>query len=371
MIRFGPWSTTLGLAAGFGVAVALLLLAASGNRTANRWLAALMLVVVLRLMPYVIGFAGFYDAWPWLSFAPFDLSLLLGPLLWLHVRALTGSPPARVWPHLLPGAAQFLYLAVAFAQPLATKNAWDSAWHVPVIDPALTALTFVSLGGYIAASLRHRTLYLGWLADHVSDRDEHRQPWLGALLVALALLTAIAAAFQATDWFITDLDYFDRYPEYLGYSAILLWIGLEGWRRAGHRFPPMRVDSPVASPAPARDWQALGRDWAARIEAGRWWAEPQLTAAEVARRLATNQNYLSRALNAGLGQNFNECINRMRVAAVRAALAGGARDDLLSLALDAGFSSKASFNRAFRAYTGQTPQAFRVSNPESVQVSGI
>ncbi len=64
MIKFGPWSTILGLAAGFGALIALLLLLPSRNRIANRILAALMLVAVLRLIPYVIGFAGFYDAYP-------------------------------------------------------------------------------------------------------------------------------------------------------------------------------------------------------------------------------------------------------------------------------------------------------------------
>jgi hypothetical protein len=46
-------------------------------------------------MPYVIGYAGFYDAYPWLSFAPFDLGLATGPLLYLYVRrlAMPALPP--------------------------------------------------------------------------------------------------------------------------------------------------------------------------------------------------------------------------------------------------------------------------------------
>ena len=47
---------------------------ARGNRSAQRLLAVLLVVAVLRLMPYVLGFAGAYDAWPWLSFAPFGFS---------------------------------------------------------------------------------------------------------------------------------------------------------------------------------------------------------------------------------------------------------------------------------------------------------
>ena len=42
-----------------------------------------------------------------------------------------------------------------------------------------------------------------------------------------------------------------------------------------------------------------------------------------------------------------------------AAIDAGARADLLTMALDAGFSSKASFNRAFQARYGMTPSAYR------------
>ncbi|RYE68737.1 MAG: AraC family transcriptional regulator, partial [Oxalobacteraceae bacterium] len=97
MLQFGPWSTTLGLAAAFGALVALLLWCARGNRSAQRLLATLLIVAVLRLMPYVLGFAGAYDAWPWLSFAPFDLRLAIGPLLYLYLlRLATPGLPQQI-----------------------------------------------------------------------------------------------------------------------------------------------------------------------------------------------------------------------------------------------------------------------------------
>ena len=84
-IAFGPWSTGLGLAVAFAWLVAARLAGATRNRAANRWLAALLALLAMRVVVYVIGYAGFYDAYPWLSFAPFDLALCFGPLLWFHV----------------------------------------------------------------------------------------------------------------------------------------------------------------------------------------------------------------------------------------------------------------------------------------------
>ena len=56
---------------------------------------------------------------------------------------------------------------------------------------------------------------------------------------------------------------------------------------------------------------------------------------------------------------FSAFINGLRCEAVAAAIDAGSQKDLLDLALDAGFSSKASFNRAFQAVYQVTPSAYR------------
>ena len=96
-----------------------------------------------------------------------------------------------------------------------------------------------------------------------------------------------------------------------------------------------------------------------------------MTLAVVARRLGTNTAYLSRALNEGLGINFSTLVNRIRSESVAEAIRSGAGTYMLTLALDAGFASKASFNRAFSATYGMPPSAYRsqVSDPKNQVVS--
>ncbi len=81
--------------------------------------------------------------------------------------------------------------------------------------------------------------------------------------------------------------------------------------------------------------------------------------ADLAARLGTNTAYLSRAVNEGLGMNFNEMINRMRAAEAARQIDGNSSATLVQIALDAGFSSKATFHRAFRAVYGTSPSEFR------------
>ena len=56
--------------------------------------------------------------------------------------------------------------------------------------------------------------------------------------------------------------------------------------------------------------------------------------------------------------NFNDFINYYRVLAVQEKLKGGEhkRQTLLGIAYDAGFNSKATFNRAFKKVTGLSPK---------------
>lgn len=371
MIRFGLFSSllTLGALNGFGVAV--LLVNTRSNRTANRILAALLTILALRLVPYIIGYAGGYDAWPWLSFAPFDLPLLIGPLLYLYVVRLVGDTlPVRWWWHLVPGAIHFMvYFALFAFVPLPVRHALVRAWIDPVVAPAITLGALGGLGLYGWNALRVLRDYQQWLDDHLSNREEYRLTWLRVLLAIMAMLAVVWGGFAVVDLLVKPLSYFDEFPFYLVQSAAAWALGLLAWREAELRYPTRRVEPAVSEPAaPAApvtpaprgpDWTALGADYLKALRAQEWWRDPQLTLDRLAQHLATNTSYVSKALNQGLGQGFNECVNRLRVEAVAADLSAGSTRDLVQIAFDCGFNSKASFQRAFVQYMGQTPSAFR------------
>ena len=364
---FGPWSTTLAIGAGFGIAVAVLLAFTRSNTSANRLLALLLVVFVMKLMPYILGFAGYYDAYPWLSFAPFGLGLAIGPLLYLHVYRLThaGLPRGGCW-HLLPGALQFGYRAVMFVQPQATKDAWNDRVHRDWIDPAETFLELLSFAVYLWLALRAYRAYQHWLDTHLSNREEFRIVWLRNVLVAFALVWPLWALYETLSYAI-DFDYFQRFPLYVCFTLLVFYLGMEGWRHADTAYaqPSAATTAPEVIPRAeptGRDWSVQGREWLTRTDTAGWWRDPQLNLERLARHLGTNTAYLSRALNEGLHLSFNEAINRLRVAEVCRRLTHDAgASELLDIAFAAGFSSKTSFNRSFKIQTGQTPSQFRAS----------
>ena len=95
------------------------------------------------------------------------------------------------------------------------------------------------------------------------------------------------------------------------------------------------------------------------------WLEPELTLAELAHRLRTNTSLLSHVINTGCGQNFNDFVNRYRVAEAERKLQDPrlAHYSLVGIALESGFNSKSTFNRVFKKLAGRTPG--EVSRPKS------
>ena len=85
----------------------------------------------------------------------------------------------------------------------------------------------------------------------------------------------------------------------------------------------------------------------------------QLNVQELAETLGTNSHTLSRLINESYGQNFNEYVNTYRVKEfIRVVLLNTQRENFSTLALEVGFNSKPTFNRAFKKVTGMTPKEY-------------
>jgi AraC-like DNA-binding protein len=212
----------------------------------------------------------------------------------------------------------------------------------------------------------------------VSQAEDNRIEWVRNFLLAFAVTVALWLGFVLFDQFGAKLNYFHRFPFYVWLGVLLYYLGTEGYRHARHRYPvwdePIRYagllaaegEPYVSSPSTREvlDINARAEKWRVQLVTAQWWRDTELTLSSLARKLGTNTTDLSRAINEGMGMNFNELINRLRVEEVKRVLSNAgvaSEQNLLDVAFAAGFSSKASFNRCFKLYTGQTPTEFRNS----------
>lgn len=96
-----------------------------------------------------------------------------------------------------------------------------------------------------------------------------------------------------------------------------------------------------------------------QMEEEKIFLNPQLTIQELAQELGTNSHTLSRIINDSYQKNFNEYINTYRIKEfIRVVLLNKHQENFSTLALEVGFNSKPTFNRAFKKVTGMTPRAY-------------
>ena len=97
------------------------------------------------------------------------------------------------------------------------------------------------------------------------------------------------------------------------------------------------------------------------MKAQRPFLDEDLSLKSLAAATGIPSHHLSIVLNRELGMNFFAYVSRYRVEAARELMQSPTHKDhtILSIAFEAGFQSKAAFNKAFKAETGMAPSEYR------------
>ncbi|ANU06987.1 helix-turn-helix domain-containing protein [Paraurantiacibacter namhicola] len=337
------------------------------ERPALRWLAAFVIAALVSSIPMIIGFSGAYKIWPGLTFLPVNLTLAIGPMFYLHAARLMEQGRKAFEPLLfLPFALHYAYQWWAFTSLGDYRAKWDfnNAWHEPVIMPLAAAAALVLAGWALLAVRRMHRRYVGWLEDSRSDGDAFEANWIGTFLKLTVPLAVVWGLIELAGPQL-GLGYVDTFWPEFALQAVIFIMCMEALGRIQRPYPKMPQDTAVDAAGRAqadtdqpRDWQAEGERIGNAIRDGEWFLEPALSLQDVARRCATNQAYVSRAFNRGRDETFGHFVNGLRVARAQELMK---RTDvpLIDIALEAGFGSKASFNRAFRLHAGMAPSSWR------------
>ncbi|MDO7851962.1 helix-turn-helix domain-containing protein [Hymenobacter convexus] len=387
-------------------------------------LAALLLLNVLPVTQWMLGFAGWYDSHDGHStlmfYVPWQLWLAWGPVFYLYFRSLTNQEfeLRKHWLHLAPGG---LYAGAALYDLVWSRALHGRAlpFHFGTKGVAANWLDWLSapagwLGyalmlGYGLATLRLFRRYRRYLDDNFSDTARLRFRGLRDLLVAALLGLALWLSFEVINRAFGPLGYGDYWYAYFANGALIYYLSIVGLQANFAAVTPLRFEPEAAGIAPLPSVSEAGvaampeaiaaateapavaeaprpsvappiREPAAALapELHPWrekllalmvneqpWLESELTLAELAHRLHTNTSLLSHVINTGCGQNFNDFVNSYRVAEAERKLQDPrmAHYSLVGIALESGFNSKSTFNRVFKKLTGRTPG--EVSRPKS------
>ncbi len=357
------WVIVYAIGAAQSVLLALALWRRPVNSEANRLLAAWLAIVGVDLAVKSFCLAapgpGQLVALRLVALFPF----LYGSLFYLYVRTLT-TGRGFGWPDVIHLAGYGAVLAMTvplFVLGPERSNALVSGWFAETWPPWwFDPFLFVYSLSYVAAALVCVHRYRRRLLQRRADADRLLLRWLDALSIGQIVIWCIAAL--ATAIHIPGIDYF------LIYGAVAAWVCVIGWFSLGQ--PPTVNESAITDEQEGTDdssdsdprFPDVESRLSKLMEDDALYREPALTIGQVAKRSGYPEYLVSAVINRRLGGNFWEYINRHRVEAARRCLAES--DDgrtILDIAYACGFTSKSTFNAAFKRQVGQTPSAYRRS----------
>lgn len=405
--EFGFYSSLLLIFFVHGLVYAILLYrkAVINHTAADKWLSLFLVICIVHIAPWMLGFAGWYDNQPYrdiLFYTPMQHLFLIGPVVFFYIQSLL-NPSFRFgkkqWLHLLPGLLYIMYSLVMLVTDklVLHKYFFLASQADPDFDEWYQLAGFFSMLCYFFICVRYFTLYRKLMVQVVSYADLLLFKWVSNFLYAFLIMLVIRLLFFIASFIpaFSDMDYIGTWWQYFSFSIIFYYVAITGYSNSIETKVPFKLNlltyqlhllpSPVSSAAdmPAEDADVIEVDpvqtldqaqdtalftWKSRIslllQTDRIYEDPELSLTQMAKLLQTNPSVLSKAINQGFGQNFNDFINQYRVVTVKEKLLAGEQktQTLLGIAYDCGFNSKATFNRAFKKVTGQSPKEW-LQNP--------
>lgn len=336
------------------------------NSTANKFLAAILFFFTYRLIVELLKIFGwgYYD---WLYHILLEYNWIYGALIYLFVKSYV-TPKYRFklsteWVHFIPVVVEFIWSNFIKTQNFfwdGTRESlsWLGYWgyvvwmHYPtqfVVTTGLVLFYTIKSTQLINEVIHERTYIIAsslkWI-DHVVSVMKY---------FALSVLIIVLSDFLFLDYAFTKIY---EYPIFIGMAALTYWLGLVGYSKR---------DIPVIKPNAVLDEQHLERlkQIAEKIELimkeDKPYKDQELSLTTFSNRLGIKPYLITKCLNTHFKTKFNDYINMYRIEELKELLADPKNEKftLLSLAYEAGFNSKASFNRAVKKLTGQPPSALK------------
>lgn len=353
----------------------ILLLSKEGNLLARRLYAFMLLALAYLLLKEILLLFGLgkYDLWYHILV---DFNWTYGPLLYLLVRARM-YPERKLrktdWVLVIP-----LVIELICSNFVRTQNFY---W-----DGTKESLSWAGYWGYMlwmnyptryiigSALLSYFALKSNQLLNSIPEQmvmNQQEANRLKRLIRTTSIYFFVFALILVVDMTIYLLTndsyfyfYFTRffyYPFFIGIAGLTYWLGFVAIRQQ---------EEVLLSPAPPSEsveklaqYEQIIREVSELMTSEKLYLDPELKLAALANRLAVKPYLLSKSLNTIQNVTFTDYINLLRVEDVERSLRSGEKDhlSLLGIALDAGFNSKTSFQRATQKFRGLSPSELKRS----------
>jgi AraC-like DNA-binding protein len=322
----------------------------------------------LTLLNSLFANVGIYSTFKDLYFIPLTYTLSFGPLTYFYVQTKINPGLQFRKLHLLhailPVAQALFFFSIGFRDYEFKTWMWQhviSVWYGHT-ESVLFLATF--------------TVYICTAVKRLKTEQKAPQPewkskqyrWLLRFLYVFLILIAFQYCFDILDfviWNQYEVNIYNipwaSFPLDMSKAGVWYWVSFNAFQNARPELIPL-------SPSKRKERYNLSDEALAvqlktlddYFENQKPFLNPDFNLNTLALELDSTANKVSFVLNEGKNINFNDYVNEHRVEEVKKRLLDErfANYTFLSIALDTGFNSKATFYRVFKAKTGLTPKEF-------------
>ena len=350
------------------------------NNKSSKWLSFLLFLCAMYITPFMLGYANWYSnkiTREILFFVPFMQVLLIGPVIYFYTKNLLNtsfSISKKELLHFIPAILYLIYSLIIF---ITDKLILDEFYfYADGRDKDLAnwyqTAGVISMTFYLILSLRHYSTYRKLVFEKVSFANSILFQWIKNFIVAfLAIIILRVLLFVLNpEWG----EFGSQFWHYIVFSFVVLYISINGYANSVKTSFLSDVNSEsinvfsevekekeiVQESTNEKEIEVWKNKILKLIKNDKIYENPKLTLANLAKKLETNSKTISNVINSGFNMNFNDFINHYRIEAVKEKLNSGEHKTttLLGIAFDAGFNSKATFNRAFKKSTALSPKDY-------------
>ena len=330
-------------------------------------LACLILILSLACLNlYLLEIGLPHESAFWNKFSlvvPLVIVMPIGPLILFYVRSLI-RPKSNLekqdWIHFYPILLDFTPRIAAALYVIGLEAHWITeeegmAWLLFINGCDM----FLDIPRWLSVSIYTFVAWKNLKASSSIKTEEKGTAWARQFVYAFAIFQFI--------WLLHLVPYITPslsdglmravswYPIYIPLAIMVYWLGINGYliRSNSRREFSKNVSIPVSLIDKTRE--ALLQS----MEIDHLYLDPTLSLNLMVERIGIPQKTISHVLNQHIGKSFNDFVNEYRIEAVKRKLLEGHRHlTITGIALECGFNSQATFQRAFKNATGQSPTEY-------------
>lgn len=346
-----------------GLVLAGLILWTKPWRKPHLYFGLLILVFSISLLHLVLtqSIHAFNARFP----VPMDFSLAYGPLAYLHVASIKNPKHRLHLPDILHFLPTLLIDGILFSLFFAYAGA-NMPWAYSNLEAIQTTALIITLLSLIQLCVYAVAIYRLIRNAQTSIREFDKiRAWLSYLLfssvaIAVFLLIAIPALLLNVKWTDENSLLYNPFGMIIGLCIYGLgYLYLLRYRKAVDIYAERTERFKFTEEALQHKKQLLLQ----ALEDLKFYKDQSISLGKVAQLMGYPVNDLSFLINEGFHTNFNDWINHHRIQAFKDLLRNpeNKKYSLTGLSQEVGFSSKASFYRAFKKATGITPSDYMTS----------